>query len=152
MYSWMLLHVALLDISPASHWSFSTKLWHETILCSWLRVNHGYLKISFRWIIHFWFFCFIWEYKASLVFMPKYGRHKNQKVDYAFKKIPDVRGVGTFASTGLNLGQLFPYRFKHLNTYLSQIWILKFIPLWYCREIVDIIFGIIMNFLLYLAF
>jgi hypothetical protein len=54
--------------------------------------------------------------------------HIKQASFYMKNNSPNVRGVGTFASTGLNLGQLSPYKFKHLYAHFFEIWHLKFIP------------------------
>jgi hypothetical protein len=90
--------------------------------------TYGWAKIVdvgtliFRWIIHFWYVCFIWRDKARLTSSPRMPEAQVSKVDYSSKtKSSNVRGVGTIFDTFLNLGHSFPYKYK--NSCLSNtVW------------------------------
>ena len=103
------------------------------------------LTINFSWILSFCFSTNFKRIKIDSLYPPK--ERRKQKLQYLWEAYSsNVREVGTFFDTCLNVGQVFLYNFKTLYGHFHKTFNQKFMPsLWYMERL-EISFRICVKF------
>jgi hypothetical protein len=106
------------------------------VLCSWLRENnvHWNSELSMNNPL-LTLLLYLGEWTGAPPILP--NKAEESKRQFSSKaNSSNVRGVGTFFGTCLNLGQLSSYNFKICHIISPEIWILNSRPFRYCMEFV----------------